>query len=303
MESQPLTARENYKIEKIFGREVLDSRGNPTVQADVYTRRGFGRFTVPSGASKGRFEARELRDLNHTRYGGLGVQTAIRNITEVIGPVVKEFMAHEQEKIDRVMIDLDGTEMKEHLGANAILAVSVAVARAAADTGKLPFYQHVNSTWGKGRPLVLPVPMMNIINGGKHAGNDLAFQEFMILPVGLKTFTQALAAGSEIYHTLGKMLGRKYGKSATNVGDEGGYAPSVKTIREALDSVEVAIRESGYASGREVVIGIDPASGSFYDYKSQTYSVDGEKLSVEKLGEFYNDLVRTYPLRSIEDPF
>jgi len=295
-----LTEASDFIIERIQAREVLDSRGNPTVQADVYTKRGFGRFSVPSGASKGRFEAHELRDTRDKRYGGLGVRTAVGNVTKIIGPSVIGLDARNQSGIDRTMLSLDGTERKDRLGANALLAVSMAVAKAAADTNKKPFYNYLLTS---GRSPLLPMPMMNILNGGKHAGNEISFQEFMILPSGFKNFGGAVQAGSEIYHMLGKMLVEKYGKSAVNVGDEGGYAPSLKTVRVAIDAVDAAVRESGYTSGKEVLLGIDAASGSFYDEKSRAYMVDGGKISTEKLFELYEDLVKSYGLRSIEDPF
>ena len=295
-----MTETSDFIIERIHAREVLDSRGNPTVQADVYTRQGFGRFSVPSGASKGRFEAHELRDTGDKRYGGLGVRTAVGNVTKIIGPSVIGLDARNQSGIDRTMLSLDGTERKDRLGANALLAVSMATAKAAADTNKKPFYNYLLTS---GRTPLLPMPMMNILNGGKHAGNDISFQEFMILPSGFKNFGEALQAGSEIYHTLGKMLAKKYGKSAVNVGDEGGYAPSLKTIRIAMDAVDAAVRESGYVSRKEVLLGIDAASGSFYDEKSRAYLVDGRKINTEKLFELYEDLVESYGLRSIEDPF
>ncbi len=290
----------DFTIEKIQAREILDSRGYPTVQADIFTRRGFGRFTVPSGKSKGRFEAHELRDTVAKRYGGMGVRTAVENVTKVIGPTVIGLDARDQTKIDRTMLSLDGTESKERLGANALLAVSMAAARAAADTSRKPFYDYLLTS---GRRALLPVPMMNILNGGKHAGNDISFQEFMVLPSGFRNYGEALQAGSEIYHALGKMLSQKYGKSAVNVGDEGGYAPSLKTVRVALEAVDAAVRESGYASGKEVLLGIDAASGSFYDEKSRDYLVDGRRINAEKLFELYEDLVKSYRLRSIEDPF
>jgi enolase len=295
-----LTETSDFTIEKIQAREVLDSRGDPTVQADVFTRRGFGRFTVPSGKSKGRYEAHELRDTGAKRYGGMGVRTAVENVRKIIGPTVIGLDARDQTKIDRTMLSLDGTESKERLGANALLAVSMATARAAADTSKKPFYNYLLTG---GKSALLPVPMMNILNGGKHAGNDISFQEFMVLPSGFRKYGEALQAGSEIYHTLGKMLSQKYGKSAVNVGDEGGYAPSLKTVRVALEALDAAVRESGYTSGTEVLLGIDAASGSFYDEKSRDYLVDGRKISAEKLFELYEDLIISYGLRSIEDPF
>lgn len=295
-----MTEASDFRIEKIQAREILDSRGDPTVQTDVTTRRGFGRFTVPSGKSKGRFEAHELRDTDAKRYGGMGVRTAVENVTKIIGPAVIGLDARDQARIDRTMLSLDGTERKDRLGANALLAVSVAAARAAADTSQIPFYRYLLTS---GRTPLLPVPMMNIINGGQHAGNDISFQEFMILPTDFENFAEALEAGSEIYHTLGKMLTKKYGKSAVNVGDEGGYAPPIKIVRIAIEVIEAAIRESGYVSGKDVLLGIDAAAGSFYDEKSRAYTVDGRSISTEKLFELYEDLVKSFGLRSIEDPF
>jgi enolase len=298
--TQALTETSDFRIEKVQAREILDSRGNPTVQADIFTRRGFGRFTVPSGKSKGRFEAHELRDTGSKRYGGMGVRTAVGNVKKIIGPAVIGLDARDQTRIDRTMLSLDGTKTKDRLGANALLAVSVASARAAADASKSPFYSYLLTN---GRNPLLPVPMMNIINGGQHAGNDISFQEFMIVPSGFENFGEALQAGSEIYHTLGKMLAEKYGKSAVNVGDEGGYAPPIKIVRTAMEAIDAAVQESGYVSGKEVLLGIDAASGSFYDEKSRAYTVDGRNMSTEKLFELYEDLIKSFRLSSIEDPF
>ncbi len=298
----PSPSPDDCRIARVDAREVLDSRGNPTVQTDVHTKGGgFGRFTVPSGASKGRFEAYELRDGDSKRYLGLGVLRAVLNVKKILGPAVVGLDAREQSMIDRKILDLDGTPLKEHLGANALLGVSMAAARAASDTMKLPFYKHLLKT-GNHIPL-LPVPMMNIINGGKHAGTDLAFQEFMILPSGFATFHDALRAGSEVYHILGKSLAKKYGKSATNVGDEGGFAPPITKVRQALEEVAKAIEETGYTAGKDVLLGMDPASGSFYDEDRRVYKVDGKNLTTDQLFELYGELVGAFPLKSIEDPF
>ncbi len=297
----PNPTADDYRIARVDAREVLDSRGNPTVQADVHTKGGFGRFTVPSGASKGRFEAYELRDGDPKRYGGLGVLRAVLNVKKILGPVVAGLDAREQSNIDQKILGMDGTPLKERLGANALLAVSMAAARAASDTMQVPFYRYLLKT--SNRAPLLPVPMMNIVNGGKHAGTDLAFQEFMILPSGFSTFHDALRAGSEIYHTLGKSLAKKYGKSATNVGDEGGFAPPIGKVRQALEEVGRAIEEAGYIAGKDVLLGMDPASGSFYDEVRKVYKVDGKNLTTDQLFELYEELVATFPLKSIEDPF
>ena len=289
----------DYRIETVEAREILDSRGNPTVQVDVRTVTGFGRFSVPSGASKGQFEAVELRDRDAQRYLGLGVLKAVENVRRNLGPDVRGMDAREQREIDSRMLELDGTSNKSHLGANSILGVSVAVARAAADTAGVPLYKFVSQHHS---PLV-PVPMMNILNGGKHAGNELSFQEFMIIPAGLKNFRDALRCGSEVYHVLGKRLERKLGRAAVNVGDEGGFAPPLKSVHKALEEVNLAVEEAGYSPGREVLLGIDPAADSFYDEKSGTYMVDGKPLSAERLFTMYCELCDSFPLQSIEDPF
>jgi enolase len=288
-----------FKVEKLISREILDSRGNPTVQVDLYTKGGFGRFSVPSGASKGHREALELRDGDRQRYQGMGVQKALESIDRVLGPKIIGLDSRDQSRIDRLLITMDGTENKCRLGANAILGVSIAVSRAAADTAQSPLYQ----TIATGRKPLLPVPMMNIINGGKHAGNDLSFQEFMIMPVGFKTFHEALRCGSEVYHALKARLESKYGKSATNVGDEGGFAPNIDKVEEALGQINDAVEEVGYDLGQNVVLGVDAAADSFYDEQRKKYLVDGRQISPEDLFELYEDLVESFPLKSIEDPF
>jgi enolase len=288
-----------FKIERTISREVLDSRGNPTVQVDLYTRSGFGRFSVPSGASKGRLEALELRDGDRQRFGGLGVQKAVENVNKILGPKIQGMDSREQEQIDRTLISLDRTENKGRLGANAILGVSIAVSRAAADTAKSPLYRALAG----GRKPTIPLPLMNIINGGKHAGNDLSFQEFMVVPAGFRTFKEALRCGSEVYHALRLRLEGKYGKSAINVGDEGGFAPPISSVEEALGQINDAVDEAGYSPGQNVILGIDAAADSFYNEKAGTYNVDGRQLASGELLELYRSLQDKFPLKSIEDPF
>jgi enolase len=292
-------ASSEFKIEKTVSREVLDSRGNPTVQVDIYTKSGFGRFSVPSGASKGHLEALELRDGDKQRYSGLGVQNAVENVNKTLGPKIHGMDSREQERIDRILINLDGTENKGRLGANAILGVSVAVSRASADTAKSPLYR----TLAGGRKPNLPLPLMNIINGGKHAGNDLSFQEFMVIPAGFRTYKDALRCGSEIYHSLKLRLEAKYGKSAINVGDEGGFAPPINNVEEALGQINDAVDEAGYSPNQNVILGIDAAADSFYNPKPETYTVDGKEIDSDELLELYVSLQEKFPLKSIEDPF
>ena len=288
-----------FRIEKILSREVLDSRGNPTVQVDIYTKTGFGRFSVPSGASKGHLEALELRDGDRQRYNGKGVQKALENIQRILGPKVLGLDSRDQETIDRTLLSLDETPNKSKLGANAILGISMAAAQAAAQTADLPLHKSIRI----GREPILPMPMMNIINGGKHAGNDLAFQEFMVLPAGFKTFHDALRSGAEIYHALRERLEAKYGKSAINIGDEGGFAPPITNIDEALGQINDAMEEAGYSPGKNVLLGIDPAADSFYNESSSKYLVDGRQLDSSEMLDLYDDLTGRYPLKSIEDPF
>ena len=292
-------ASSEFRIEKTVSREVLDSRGNPTVQVDIYTKSGFGRFSVPSGASKGHLEALELRDGDRQRYSGLGVQNAVENVNKILGPQIHGMDSREQEKIDRTLINLDGTENKARLGANAILGVSVAVSRASADTAKWPLYRALAG----GRTPNLPLPLMNIINGGKHAGNDLSFQEFMVIPAGFRTYKDALRCGSEIYHSLKLRLEAKYGKSAINVGDEGGFAPPISHVEEALGQINDAVDEAGYSPSQNVILGIDAAADSFYNPKPGTYTVDGKEIDSDELHELYVSLQEKFPLKSIEDPF
>jgi len=291
--------RSEFRIEKILSREVLDSRANPTVQVDLYTASGFGRFSVPSGKSKGRLEAIELRDGDRQRYTGLGVQKAVENVNSILGPKILGMDSREQEKIDEILINLDGTDNKARLGANAILGVSIALARASADTAKSPLYRALAG----GRKPILPLPLMNILNGGQHAGNDLSFQEFMVMPAGFRTLKDALRCGAEVYHALRVRLEAKYGKSATNVGDEGGFAPPISSVEEALGQINDAVEEAGYSPGQNVILGIDAAADSFYNDKDRTYAVDGREIDPDELLELYISLQEKFPLKSIEDPF
>ena len=286
----------DYKIQKIHAREILDSRGNPTIEVDVLTDKGFGRASVPSGASTGTNEALELRDGDQNRYGGKGVLTAVKNVNTVIQKELLDLDVRKQREIDELMIELDGTDNKSSLGANAILGVSMAVAKAAANALNMPLYRY----FGGSNAFTLPVPTMNVLNGGKHAGNELAIQEFMIQPKGAESFYEALQIGAEIYHTLGKFLEQKYGRSSINVGYEGGYAPRMSESSEALEALVQSIEEAGYTE-TEVTVGIDCAASEFYE--DEIYKIDGKKLSASELMDYYVELVNTYPILLIEDPF
>ena len=281
------------KITHVLAREILDSRGNPTVQADVFSERGFGRASAPSGASTGIHEALELRD-GGARYGGKGVKKATANVNGKIATILlgKEVLG--QSSIDSLLCALDGTKNKSRLGANATTAVSLAVAQCAAKEKKVGLYSLMG---GK----KLPAPMMNVLNGGKHAGSGLAIQEFMIFPIYFSSFASALQAGCETYHALGALVAKKYGKAATGLGDEGGFAPPCKTAKDALDLIESAIGECGYT--KRIQIAIDAASCSFYEAKSKKYKVDGKLLSPSQLTDFYVSLTKSYQVISLEDPF
>jgi enolase len=281
-------------IKSINAREILDSRGNPTVEVDVTTDSGFGRAAVPSGASTGVHEALELRDKDK-RYGGKGVQTAVRNVNDVIAHKLKGMDPTNQEEIDSTMIELDGTDNKSKLGANAILGVSLAVARASANSLNKPLYAYLAE---KGS-YVIPVPCMNIINGGEHAGNDLDIQEHMLFPIGFDSFSEALRAGAEVYHILKKILKEKYGPNAINVGDEGGFAPPLKSVREPMELVLNAIDEAGYEG--KIKLGLDCAASEFY--KDGKYVVEGKDYDSSSLLDLYKDLATTFQIVSIEDPF
>lgn len=297
------------RIEKIIAREILDSRGNPTVEVDVYLESGvMGRAAVPSGASTGENEALELRDGDKSRYLGKGTLKAVENVNKIIAPALKGFSALEQRAIDKKMLALDGTPTKSKLGANAILGVSLAVAKAAANYLELPLYRYLGGT----NTYVLPVPMMNIINGGAHSDAPIAFQEFMIRPVGASSFREGLRMGAEVFHALAKLL-KKRGLS-TAVGDEGGFAPKLDGIEDALDCIIQATKDAGYEPGKDIKIAMDCAASEFaviengqyfYDYKQlkdgKQKDPNGKKLSAAEQIDFLEHLITKYPIDSIED--
>ncbi|MED0663084.1 phosphopyruvate hydratase [Geobacillus thermodenitrificans] len=282
----------------VYAREVLDSRGNPTVEVEIYTEEGgFGRALVPSGASTGEYEAVELRDGDKNRYLGKGVLKAVENVNEVIAPEIIGLEVTDQVAIDRALIELDGTENKGKLGANAILGVSLAVARAAADELGLPLYQYLGGFNAK----TLPVPMMNILNGGAHADNNVDIQEFMIMPVGAESFREALRMGAEIFHSLKAVLKAKGYNTA--VGDEGGFAPNLKSNEEALQTIIEAIEKAGYKPGEQVMLAMDVASSELYNKEDGKYHLEGEGVvkTSEEMVAWYEELVSKYPIISIED--
>jgi len=283
-------------IADVKGREIVDSRGNPTVEVEIVLSDGaIGLAAVPSGASTGVHEAVELRDGDRKRFNGLGVLKAVRNVGEVIGPAIIGMSALEQDAIDRKMIEIDGTPNKANLGANAILGISLAVAHAAANFSHVPLYRYL----GGDRACTLPVPMMNILNGGKHALDSTDLQEFMVAPTGLKSFADAYRAGSEIYHALRLVL-REKGLN-TNVGDEGGFAPSLKSNDEAIELILAAIERAGYMPGRDCFIALDPASSTFFQDGKYVLLREGLSLSRQDMVEFYARWVSKYPIISIED--
>lgn len=288
------------RIEKITGREILDSRGNPTVEVDVLLESGvMGRASVPSGASTGEHEALELRDKDKYRYGGKGVLKAVKNVNDVIAPALKGMSALDQMGIDNAMLALDGTPTKSNLGANAILGVSLAVAKAAANYLDIPLYRYIGGT----NTYVMPVPMMNIINGGSHSDAPIAFQEFMIRPVGANSFHEGLRMGAEVFHALKKVLHDR--GLSTAVGDEGGFAPALEGTEDALNSILEAIEATGYKPGKDVMIGMDCASSEFYKDGVYDYTIfEGEKgvkrTSDEQI-DYLEKLINTYPIDSIED--
>ncbi|RDW63937.1 hypothetical protein BP5796_10439 [Coleophoma crateriformis] len=298
-------------ITKIHARSVYDSRGNPTVEVDVVTETGLHRAIVPSGASTGQHEAVELRDGDKSKWGGKGVTKAVTNVNEIIGPaLIKEAIdVKDQVKIDEFLIKLDGTPNKGKLGANAILGVSLAIAKAGAAEKGIPLYAHVSDLAGTKKPYVLPVPFFNVINGGSHAGGRLAFQEFMIVPSTAPTFSEALRWGAEVYQILKTHTKKKYGQSAGNVGDEGGVAPDIQTAEEALDLITGAIDAAGYTG--KVHIAMDVASSEFYKEEAKKYDLDFKNpdsdptkwITYEQLADQYKDLAKKYPIVSIEDPF
>ena len=286
------------KIVAVRAREVLDSRGNPTVEAEVMTSGAVGRASVPSGASKGRLEALELRDGDPKRFHGKGVLKAVGSVNRTIGPRLRGLDCSDQKEIDRLMIKLDGTPNKSRLGANAVLAVSMATARAAANGEFVGLFRQLR----RSPSYRLPVPMMNVINGGEHAGNELSIQEFLIEPVGAGSCSEAIRMGTEVYQSLKTVLISQYGRGAINVGDEGGFAPPLKLTRDALKAIQKAVSDSGYGAG-EVRIGIDAAATVFHDQKTNRYNLDGKILDESALEDYYASLRDEFGLFTIEDPF
>jgi len=286
-------------ISRIHGREILDSRGNPTIEVDVRLESGaLGRAAIPSGASTGEHEAWELRDGNKNRFGGKGVKKAVANVNEKIAPVLKGWDALDQAKIDKKLIELDGTPNKSNLGANALLGVSLAVAHAAATAENLPLFRYLGGREAR----VLPVPMMNILNGGAHSDAPIDFQEFMIMPRGAPSFSEAVRYGAEVFHALKSVL--KDRGLSTAVGDEGGFAPHLSSAEDALESISTAVERAGYKLGEQIFIALDPAASEFYDSKSNVYvfkKSDGSRKTADELVEYYARLCAQFPIISIED--
>ena len=286
-------------IRSIIAREILDSRGNPTIEVDVRVESGaLGRAAIPSGASTGEHEAWELRDGDKSRFGGKGVKKAVANVNGKIAPVLKGWDARDQRRIDNKLIELDGTPNKKNLGANALLGVSLAVARAAAAAEDLPLFHYLGGPEAR----VLPVPMMNILNGGAHSDAPIDFQEFMIVPRGAPTFSEALRYGVEVFHALKSVLKDRH--LSTAIGDEGGFAPQLGSAADALESIAIAIKKAGYKLGEQIFIALDPAASEFYDTENNVYvfkKSDGSRKSAEELIEYYADLCARFPIISIED--
>ena len=286
-------------IRRIHGREILDSRGNPTIEVDVHLESGaHGRAAVPSGASTGEHEAWELRDGDKDRFGGKGVKKAAANVNDKIGPTLKGWDALDQSKIDKKLIELDGTPNKKNLGANAMLGVSLAVAHAAATAENLPLFRYLGGPEAR----VLPVPMMNIVNGGAHSDAPIDFQEFMIMPRGAPNFSEALRYGVEVFHALKSVLKSRH--LSTAVGDEGGFAPNLNSADDALESICTAIEKAGYKLGEQIFLALDAASSEFYDSKDNVYvfkKSDGSKKTADELIEYYAELCARFPITSIED--
>ncbi len=286
------------KIKKIHAREVFDSRGNPTIEVECYLDNNiFTRGMVPSGASTGKHEALELRD-GGSRLMGKSVSQAVRNVIEQIAPKIIGMDPQYQEDIDQIMLDIDGTKNKSKIGANAILGVSIAICKAGALSQNIPLYQHIGNICGNSE-FILPVPSLNVINGGKHGGNEIAFQEFMIMPLNAPSFKEALVKGVEVYHTLKNIIKKKYGVNAINVGDEGGFAPPLSKVEEPLKLLMEAIDEAGHTG--KFKIALDPAASEFY--KEGKYIVDGKAFNSEEFIELYEELLEKYPIVSIEDAF
>ena len=286
-------------ISRIHAREILDSRGNPTIEVDVRLESGaLGRAAIPSGASTGEHEAWELRDGNKNRFGGKGVKKAVANVNEKIAPALKGWDALDQAKIDKKLIELDGTPNKRNLGANALLGVSLAVAHAAATAENLPLFRYLGGREAR----VLPVPMMNILNGGAHSDAPIDFQEFMIMPRGAPSFSEAVRYGAEVFHALKSVL--KDRGLSTAVGDEGGFAPHLSSAEDALESISTAVERAGYKLGEQIFIALDPAASEFYDSKSNVYvfkKSDGSRKTADELVEYYAGLCARFPIISIED--
>ena len=291
------TMPDRFSITNVYAREILDSRGNPTVEAILNAGNEQAVAAVPSGASTGIHEAIELRDKDPKRYIGLGVLSAIQNIKQEIAPKIIGFDTRNQRGLDELMINLDGTPNKSRLGANAILSVSLTAAKLAAKLENKSLYNYLSDGDGN----TLPIPVMNVINGGKHAGTGLKIQEFMIIPSGAKTFKDSLRMGTEIYHTLKRVIQAKYGRQSVNVGDEGGFAPPIAKTSDALQILTQGISEAGYQPGKNVFVGFDAASSEFYE--NGNYNIDGEMKSPEQLSDFYIGLAEQFPIRYIEDPF
>lgn len=293
-------------ITKVHARQIFDSRGNPTIEVDLTTDKGVFRAAVPSGASTGIYEALELRDGDKSKYLGKGVSKAVKNVNEIIAPAVVGKDVTDQKALDSLMIELDGTENKEKLGANAILGVSLAACKAGAAAKGVPLYRHIADLAGK-KDVLLPVPAFNVINGGSHAGNKLAMQEFMLLPVGATSFSEAMRMGVEVYHNLKNVIRERYGQDATNVGDEGGFAPNIQSNEEGLQLCVTAIERAGY-TGR-VKLGMDVAASEFYkegkyDLDFKTPDNDGShRKTGEELRDLYKKFIKEFPVVSIEDPF
>ncbi|XP_073248599.1 alpha-enolase-like isoform X1 [Porites lutea] len=307
--TSPVTAQANMSgVSKIQAREIFDSRGNPTVEVDITTSKGLYRAAVPSGASTGIYEALELRDKDPKRFLGKGVLKAVENVNKVIGPALieKNIDVTKQAEVDKIMLELDGTENKSKLGANAILGVSLAVCKAGAAHKGVPLYRHIADLAGN-KEVILPVPAFNVINGGSHAGNKLAMQEFMLLPTGASSFSEAMRMGAEIYQNLKSVVKKKYGIDATNVGDEGGFAPNIQDNREGLELLKIAIANAGYTD--KIKIGMDVAASEFY--KEGKYDLDFKNpnsdpskwISGDQLAAMYEGFIADYPVVSIEDAF
>jgi enolase len=295
---------DSSSIVSVKAREILDSRGNPTVEAHVTTASGAtGIASTPSGASTGKHEVVELRDIENKRYLGKGVLGAIKNINEKIAPILVGVACSNQDELDTIMREADGTPDLSVLGGNAITAVSIACAKAAAQTQDHSLYEHIALLFSKSKNVSTPLPLMNIVNGGKHAGNGLAIQEFMIAPIGAKSLSESIRIASEIYHNLGLLLASKLGKSAINIGDEGGFAPQIHSTETVLNYILEATNISGYQLGNDIVIGIDCAATNFWNYDVQKYEIDSKFYSSDELINYYRLLSDQFCVKIIEDPF